>query len=77
MLTSFRLDGQASSQIATPIRNELDAASGPVIPYEVDYCDFPCRNCGQLVRVKYGMHEFAMSSYRYFPLDVYLHESAP
>lgn len=75
-VTLFDLRVKDPLQFSFPIRKALNDASGPVVPYEIDYCDLVCHKCGQPVRVKYGQHEFAMSSYRYFPLDVYLYEAA-
>ena len=45
--------------------------TGPPIPWETVHCDFHCRICHSPVRVICRMHEFAMSSYRYFPLSVH------
>lgn len=73
--TQFSLRVKEPPEFTFEVRARMDAASGPVQPYEFDHCDFACRSCGQLVRVRYGMHEFAMSSYRYFPTDVFVYES--
>lgn len=75
-ITQFSLKVKEPPQFTFAIRKAMDDASGPVIPYETNYCDFCCKHCGQPVRVKYDEHEFAMSSYRYLPKVVYLYESA-
>jgi hypothetical protein len=74
VVTQFSLRVKEPAEFTFAVRKAMDAASGPVKPYEVDYCDFLCRNCAQPVRVRYGEREFAMSSYIRFPLDVFAYE---
>ncbi|MCX9158573.1 hypothetical protein OPU71_20870 [Niveibacterium sp. 24ML] len=76
VVTQFNLRVKEPPQFSFQIRKALTEACGPTVPYETDYCDLLCHKCGQPIRVKYGQHEFAMSSYRYFPLGVYLYEAA-
>jgi hypothetical protein len=74
VVTQFNLRVQEPPEFTFQIRKAMDAASGPARPYEIDYCDFVCRSCLQPVRVRYGQHEFAMSSYVHSPLDVFVYE---
>lgn len=78
-VTSFGLGVKEPPEFTFGIRKAFDQATSVVqlaSPYEKDYCDLVCRKCGQPVRVIYGVHEFAMSCYRYRPHQVLVYESA-
>lgn len=69
-ITAFKLGARGQLDFNTTHRKLFDEAMGDLKPYEEDYCDLTCRLCGRSVRVVYGNHEFAMSSYVHFPLYV-------
>jgi len=76
-ITSFGLGAKEPPEFSFAIRKSFDQASSAVqlsSPYEKDYCDLVCGKCGQPVRVVYGVHEFAMSCYRYLPQQVLVYE---
>jgi hypothetical protein len=66
--TVFKID---ASRFETNEREIFDKESGDAIPYETVHCDFHCKVCISPVRVVCRMHEFAMSSYNYYPLQVF------
>ncbi len=67
-LTPFSID---ESRFTDADRKIFDATSGDPEPWETVHCDFYCRICNSPVRVVCRMHEFAMSSDKYFPLRVF------
>lgn len=66
--TPFAID---ESRFTDADRELFDATSGDPEPWETVHCDFYCRICNSPVRVVCRMHEFAMSSYKYYPLRVF------
>lgn len=66
--TVFQVD---ESQFDSDEQRAFTDVTGPPTPWETVHCDFHCRICNTPVRVICRIHEFAMSSYQYFPLSVY------
>ncbi len=49
----------------------FERATGPLKPYEEDFCDFDCHGCGAHIRMVYDLFELSMARYRYYPKTCY------
>ncbi len=70
--TTFSLYAGASEPLEARLLAAMDRLSGPEGPMGPRHRDFHCSECQRAVRLVYGELEFAMSSYVYPPVSVFV-----
>ncbi|APE00833.1 hypothetical protein BM526_02535 [Alteromonas mediterranea] len=74
-ITEFQLNWRKPFE-PQEVEIEFNNAMGELKPWEQDYCNLFCRVCGQQVRCVYGVKEFAMSSYNFYPNVLFINLKA-
>ncbi len=67
--TPFDIKGKTAR---ADLAEAFEAATGPLQPYEEDYCDFDCAGCGVHVRCVSARTEVRMAQYEYSPFPLYV-----